>query len=187
MLRELGWHLAAKVVGSIRLTRWMGVSVGNGCRIYTARFGSEPWLIEIGDRVTVTAGVSFITHDGATWLARDARGRRYHYARIKIGSDVFVGLNSTIMPGVQIGNRVIVAAGSVVTRSVPDGVVVGGNPARIIGSYEEYMSRALAEQPSDADMSDDVYRERVARVVDLQFKPALALPAAAAGVAKRDS
>ena len=49
-----------------------------------------------------------------------------------------MGNGTMVMPGVTIGDNVIVAAGSVITKSVPDGVVVGGNPARVIGSFESF-------------------------------------------------
>ncbi len=80
----------------------------------------------IGNRVTITRGVEFITHDGSLWLYADKHGRRYAYAPIEIGNDVFIGLNAMIMPGVKIGSRVIVAAGALVSKSVPSNSVVAG-------------------------------------------------------------
>lgn len=56
---------------------------------------------------------------------------------IVIGDDVWICGNVTICPGVKIGNRAVVAAGAVVTKDVPDGVLVGGNPAKIIKKVEE--------------------------------------------------
>ncbi|NKR41054.1 acyltransferase [Rhodococcus hoagii] len=128
----------------------------------------------IGDRVTVSSEVLFITHDGSGWLARDERGRRYRYARITVGSNVFIGARTTILPGVRIGDNVIVAAGSIVAKSVPDGVVVGGNPARIIGTFEEMNRRMLDAWTAVADgASAD---ERVARALDDGFKPLMVHP-----------
>ena len=118
--------------------RYKGVIVGKACRIYTKRFGSEPWMITIGDNVTVTSGCVLLTHDGSTWLIRDKHGRRYLYKRIVIKNNVFIGVDSIIMPGVIIEDNVIVAAGSVVTKSIPSGVIVAGNPAKIIGDYKKY-------------------------------------------------
>lgn len=66
-------------------------------------------------------------------------GRRKHLgiARpVKIGNDVWIGGNAIILPGVTIGNNVIVAAGAVVTRSIPDNCIVGGVPAKILKKIE---------------------------------------------------
>ena len=127
----------------VKFARLSGVKVGSDCRIYTKEFGSEPFLIEIGNRVTISSNVTFINHDGAAWLIGDERGRRYLYDRIVVSDFAFIGANVTILPGVRIGRNVIVGAGSVVTRSIPDDCVVAGNPARYICSFEDYRSRAL--------------------------------------------
>lgn len=63
------------------------------------------------------------------------------FGKIVIGDWVYIGNNSLIMPGVTIEDHVLVAAGSVVTKSVPSGVVVGGNPAKILCTIEEYLER----------------------------------------------
>ena len=146
--------------------RYRGVEVGNSCRIFTTSFGSEPWLISIGDKVTVTSGVILLTHDGATWLINDNKGRRYLYKKITIKNNVFIGVDSILMPGVVIEDNVIIAAGSVVTKSVPSGVIVGGNPAKIIGEYSNYKRNALESCISDKDMNYELdYRQRIEQVV----------------------
>ena len=61
--------------------------------------------------------------------------RRQHIGQAKpvnIGRDVWIGANCTILPGVTIGNNVVIAAGAVVTKNVPDNCVAGGVPAKII-------------------------------------------------------
>ena len=66
-------------------------------------------------------------------------GRRKHLSMIKpvmIGNDVWIGGNVTILPGVTIGSNVIVAAGAVVTKDVPDNILVGGVPAKFIKTLE---------------------------------------------------
>lgn len=61
------------------------------------------------------------------------------FGKITIGDWVYIGNNSLIMPGVTIDNNVLVASGSVVTKSVPAGVVVAGNPARIIVQWRSIL------------------------------------------------
>jgi acetyltransferase-like isoleucine patch superfamily enzyme len=138
--------------------RWKGVTVGRDCRIITRVFGTEPFLIEIGDRVTVADKVAFLTHDGATCLLRDERGRKQRYAPIRIGNDCFIGYGAILLPGVQIGDRVIVGAGSVVTRSVPSNSVVAGNPARRICSFMEWANKPFRHE---AEAVGSTYEERV--------------------------
>jgi acetyltransferase-like isoleucine patch superfamily enzyme len=167
------------VKGSDYATRALGVRLGEGCRVYTSSFGNEPWLISIGDRVTLTSGVQFITHDGSTWLLRDGKGRRYRYAPIEIGSDVFIGVNTLILPGVRIGNRVVVGAGSVVNRSIPDNCVVAGVPARFIKTFDEYERRGLVEFRSQEDRKGKSRRQQVDSIVDLAMAPEIQVPGSA--------
>ncbi|MDY0910394.1 acyltransferase [Microbacterium sp. CFBP9034] len=153
--RALGWEVWA---------RRSGVTIGSGCRILSNVATSEPWLVSIGDRVTVSSRVTLITHDGSGWLCKDERGRRYRYAPVRIGSDVFIGAGATIMPGVEIGDRVVVGAGSVVTRSVPSETIVAGVPARAVSTWDEFMDRVRGWRSAD-DMQGQTYRERVDSIV----------------------
>lgn len=160
--------------GGVSYARHLGVKVGNGCRIYTTNFGSEPFFITIGNNVTITSGVKLLTHDGSTWLFRDEKGRRFLYKRILIGNNVFIGVDSIVMPGVIIEDNVIVAAGSVVTKSIPSGVTVAGNPAKIIGKFDNYKSRVLTSYKSELDAPKGVtYEERCLAMLDLNYKPYL--------------
>jgi tetrahydrodipicolinate N-succinyltransferase len=127
--------------------------------------------------VTVTSGVQFITHDGATWLLRDEKGRRHRLAPIEIGNDVFIGVNSIILPGVRIGNRVIVGAGSVVNRSIPNNCVVAGVPAKFIRTFDEYERHGLAEFRSTADKKGKSDREQTDCLVTKTMAPEIIIPA----------
>lgn len=159
------------IKSSTDYARYKGVQVGENCRILIKEFGTEPWLITIGNNVTITNGVKLLTHDGSTWLIKDEAGRRYLYRRIKIGNNVFIGANSIILPGVIIDDNVIVAAGSVVTKSVPGGCIVAGNPARRIRDFDEYKSFALQNYVSDKDIDKKKsYSVRVNEVVDNSYK-----------------
>lgn len=158
----------------VEYARYLGVEVGENCRILSPRFGSEPWLIKIGNKVTITSGVRIITHDGATWLMEDEKGRREFFARVEIGDNVFIGLNSIIMPGVKIENNCIIAAGSVVTKSVPSGSIVGGNPAKIIAKTDDYRDKVLNTYISKSEMDySKPFKERILDVVSEEFKPFL--------------
>ncbi|WP_420488630.1 acyltransferase [Microbacterium atlanticum] len=112
-----------------------------------------------------------ITHDGTGWLFADEKGRRYRYAPIRIGSRSFIGARATLLPGVDVGADCVVAAGAVVSRSVPAGVVVAGNPARIIGDTAKLRTRVLSHwMPESARRGSD-YREMVDSIADSSFAP----------------
>lgn len=159
------YRIMKHIRGTVRASRALGCSIGEDCRILSDIVTSEPWLVTVGDRVTVSSGVRFITHDGTGWLYRDEKGRRYRYAPVSIGSDVFIGAGATILPGVTVGNRCVVGAGSVVTKSVPDGTVVAGNPARPLRTWDELSDR-ISGWPSYADMKGATYRERVDSIAE---------------------
>jgi carbonic anhydrase/acetyltransferase-like protein (isoleucine patch superfamily) len=112
-------------------------------------FGSEPYLVSIGKHVTISTNVSFITHDGGTWVFRDQpRYRRViKYGRIVIHDNCFIGARAIIMPGVSIGPNAVVAAGSIVTKNVPPNSVVAGVPAKFLSTVEEYAENALRATP----------------------------------------
>lgn len=92
--------------------------------------------VHIGNDVMIGPGTLITTVNHPL----SPKGRRNHLGIMKpviIGNDVWIGGNATILPGVTIGNNVVVAAGAVVTKDVPDNCVVGGVPARIIKEIED--------------------------------------------------
>lgn len=123
---------------TIEIARRMGVTIGDNCRIYSTNFSTEPFLISIGDHVTITDNVQFITHDGGVWVFRQKHPNLDLFGSIKIGNNVFIGLNSIILPTTEIGDNVIVAAGSVLKGEYPSNSVFGGVPAKRICSIDEY-------------------------------------------------
>ena len=91
--------------------------------------------VRIGDHVMIGPSTLITTVNHPLSPA----GRRKHLGIMKpvtIGNDVWIGGNVTILPGVTVGNNVVIAAGAVVTHDVPDNVVVGGVPARVIKPIE---------------------------------------------------
>ncbi len=136
----------------------VGVNLGHEVSLMTKSFGSEPWLITIGNRVRITAGVRFITHDGGTWVFRQQERYRHviKFGKIVIHDNCFIGNNAIILPGVTIGPNSVVAAGAVVAKDVPPNTVVGGVPAKFISTVEQYAEKALAATP-EYDLQN--YRE----------------------------
>lgn len=129
----------------IKILRKEGIRIGEGCMINKdVVFGTEPYLVSIGNNVRVTLGVKFITHDGGLFVLRNLGlidERADKIGKINIGNNVNIGWNAIIMPGVTVGNNVIIAAGAVVVKDVPDGKVVAGVPAKIIETIEEYAEK----------------------------------------------
>lgn len=166
-LFDLAYFMAK---GSVAYARKKGVKVGENCRIYIENWGSEPFLVSIGDHVTVTSGVKFITHDGSTCLVKDDQGKRYQrFAPIQVGSHVFIGVNSIIMPGVTIGSNVVIGAGSVVTKDIPDHSVAIGVPAKVVSSFADYQAKIQRTCASDSDLVGITdYRARVERAMQMQ-------------------
>lgn len=139
-----------EISNPIQYSRKIGVSVGEDCRfISMPDFGSEPYLIEIGNHVTVSADVAMITHDGGTWCVRDKEKYKgiFKYGKIIIKDNCFIGMRSIIMPGVTIGANSIVAAGAIVTKDVPENSVVAGIPAKVIKNTMEYAEEILNNMP----------------------------------------
>ena len=120
--------------------RKKGVKVGENVRFYdplhTHVDMTCSWLLTIGDRVSVTRGVTILTHDYAWSVLKnqpecpgEILGAQ---APVKIGNNVFIGMNAVITRGVTIGDNCVIGAGSVVTKDIPANCVAAGNPCRVI-------------------------------------------------------
>lgn len=130
-------------IDHVKFAKHVGVNMGKDIFIYgdpISMFGSEPWCITLGNNVHITREVLFVTHDGGTLLYRNRIPDLEITAPIVIGNDVYIGVRSIIMPGVKVGNNCIIAAGSVVTKDVPDNSVVGGIPAKFIKTSDDYLA-----------------------------------------------
>lgn len=121
-----------------------GGKIGKGCEIFpNVEFGSEPYLIRIGNNVRITNGVKFVTHDGGVWTLRKMGLLKNAdvFGTIEIGDNVHLGWNVILMPNVKIGKNCIIGAGAVVTKSIPDNSVAAGVPAKVIETIENYAEK----------------------------------------------
>jgi acetyltransferase-like isoleucine patch superfamily enzyme len=105
-------------------------------------FSTEPYLITIGDHVSATS-TRFETHDGGVWVFRDEHPELDIVKPIVIGNNVYIGYGSVILPGVTIGDNVVIGAHAIVSRDIPSNSVAVGIPARVIKDLGEYKEKVL--------------------------------------------
>lgn len=117
--------------------------------------GNWPWLISVGNNVTLATGVKLLAHDASTAKT----GVHTKIGIVKIGDNVFIGANSIVLPNVRIGDNVVVGAGSVVTKDVPSNCVVAGNPAKFICTFEEYCDKHQKNQETHPIFRQHTWQE----------------------------
>lgn len=111
--------------------------------------------VKIGDYCQMAPNVSIYTAGHPVYP--DTRNSMYEYGKeITIGDNVWIGGNTVICPGVHIGNNVVIGAGSVVTKDIPDWSIAAGNPCRVLRTITEADKRTLFrnEQIDDEAWAD---------------------------------
>ena len=120
---------------------------GENVVLHTTEFGTEPYLISIHDNVHCAANVRFITHDGSCYRIADYLNISHNevdsIGSIELFENCFVGACSILMPGCSVGKNSVIAAGSVVTKKVPDGEIWGGVPAKFMMTLEDYSEKVI--------------------------------------------
>ena len=152
----------------VNFLRKKGVQVGKNVRFFSPRTThvdvTFPWLITIGDNVSITHGVIILTHDYAWSVVKhhsDFSGEILGaMSPVKIGNNVFIGMNSVITRGVSIGDNVIIGAGSVVTSNCESDSVYAGNPARKIMSLHQFREKRAQKQFDEAKILALEYRKK---------------------------
>ncbi len=151
-------YLRASPRQRAELLKKKGFDIGEGCEIYpNVSFGTEPYLIHIGNHVRIISESKLITHDGTVWVLRENMNnpKLDCFGEIHIGNNVCIGIGSIILPGVNIGNNCVIGAHSVVTKSIPDSSVAVGVPARVIETIEEYSMKMSSKLVETRDMSPE--------------------------------
>ncbi len=134
--------------------REKGLDIGEGTYFFgpskTEVDTQRPWLLHIGSYCKITAGVVILAHDYSRSVLRRAYGEVIGEAKKTwIGDNVFVGMNSVILMGAHIGDNVIVGAGSVVSGEIPSNCVVGGVPARVICTLDDFYQKRKIHSPEE--------------------------------------
>ena len=150
----------------VKYFRSQGVDIGEDVEIFGASlhtFGSEPYLVSIGNQVTVSHNVDFITHDGGLRVARAKYPDAYLYGRIRVSDNCFIGAHCILLPGAKVGAGSVIATGSIVTGEIPADVVAIGAPAKPVKSVEEYVNGKKHLWIDTADLKPDAKRDVLTR------------------------
>ena len=150
----------------VRYFRSQGAEIGEGVEIFGANlftFGSEPYLVSIGNQVTISHSVDFITHDGGLRVARARYPGAYLYGRIHVADRCFVGAHCVLLPGAKVGAGTVIGSGSIVSGEIPPGVVAVGAPARPVKSVDDYVQAKRHLWIDTGGLGSDAKRELLCR------------------------
>ena len=150
----------------VRYFRRQGAEIGEGVEIFGANlftFGSEPYLVSIGNQVTISHNVDFITHDGAMRIARARHPGAYLYGRIHVADDCFLGAHCVLLLGTRVGAGSVIGSGSIVTGEIPPGVVAIGAPAKPVKTVEDYIQSKRHLWVDTGGLTRDAKRELLIR------------------------
>lgn len=163
VIRSIRNFLKAKYA-PVAYAQSLGVKVGDNVRMFSLHpgaFGSEPYLVELGDGVVLTANVKFITHDGSTFIFRKEYPALDVMGPISVGANTFIGTGTTIMPGVSIGRNCVIGAMSLVTRPIPDNCVAFGSPARVVSSTSALLQTLLKKNAETGAFDSEEKRRQL--------------------------
>lgn len=124
-------------------------NIGSGCTVRERKVPLYPSLISLGNNVHLASKVYLVPHDAIHLCLNSLAGAgreggntfKERIGCIEIGDNVFIGSNTTVLYDVKIGSNVIVGAGSLVNRDIPDNSVAVGIPAKVIGTFNDFMEK----------------------------------------------
>lgn len=129
-MKQLCWTIEKSIINKshkarIRWLKSKGCQLGSNVRLNCTidTFGSEPYLVKIGNDCLISSDVRFITHDGAIKVLNSLHKFERSMDKmggVHVGNNVYIGMGAYIMPGVTIGDNSIIGARCVVTKNVPE-------------------------------------------------------------------
>lgn len=133
-------------------------SMGENCSIMDRKVPLYANLIKMGNNVHIASQVDFITHDITHVMLNRISGTdiKEKVGCIEIGDNVFIGSNTTVLNDVRIGSRVIIGAGSLVNKDIPDNSIAAGVPATLIGNFDDFYQKRLNEEPYPDGMKPNI-------------------------------
>lgn len=168
MLGKEHLHYADAYVNKLRAC---GVKIGRNLQFSGFNMGrpmidvTRPSLVEIGDNVLLNRNFTLLTHDHVTGIFKRVYNEFVPSSGpVKIGDNVRFGFDCTVLKGVTIGNNCFIAAGSIVTKDIPDNSVAAGRPAKVICSLDDYYHRRLTQCVDEAMVYARSIRDRFGRM-----------------------
>lgn len=164
--RKIAFGYRASSDSYIEHLKSIGCTIGELNKIYspmtTLIDETRPHLLFIGNQVRITGGVKILTHDFSYSVCRPVYHDLIndHVKPTIIGNNIFLGVNSVILPGTIIEDNCIIGAGAVVSSRVTSGSVVAGNPAKTIMTLEEFYNRRKESSIKDAFDLANLWRKK---------------------------
>jgi maltose O-acetyltransferase len=149
-----------------------GLTLGRNVTIMPGAFIDPRYsfLISIGDNCSISNGVIIIAHDASTYKFTDGYTR---LGKVEIKENCYIGTNAIILPGVSIGPNVLIAAGSVVNKTIPPNSCVAGVPARVYSKFDDFIqghTELINLRPSfqskDFNSPSREFKEKIKKLLD---------------------
>lgn len=153
--------MLSNIIKKIKLKRLQrkGLVIGKNLNIEKGVIidSSIPFLIEIGNNVTLAPYVHILAHDASTKIVLGYS----KIGKVIIGNNVFIGAKSIILPNVKIGNNVVIGAGTIVSKDIPDNSVVVGNPGKKIMDMETFKNKHEINMKKNIFIRKEVKNKKV--------------------------